>query len=72
MAWLCSANLPVILILISLIILSGLIIRYQVQIRRSKEAEFDWNLQILAGLSILAIISLGLFITYTFFRFGKC
>jgi hypothetical protein len=72
MLLLCSSRFPLIIIFTSLILLVGLLIRYQIQVRRSKEAEFDWNLQLLAALSILAFLGLGAFVANLFIHFGSC
>ena len=72
MTGLCSPLFPVIIILASVIVLVGLLIRYRIQARRNKEAEFDWNLQLMTALSILAVISLAVYLAYTFIHFGRC
>ncbi|MBE0695660.1 MAG: hypothetical protein IH586_01940 [Anaerolineaceae bacterium] len=68
----CSFLFPVIMILTCLTILIGLLVRYRIQVRRSKEAEFDWNLQLLAALAILAFLGLGAFLANLFIHFGSC
>ena len=72
MAWLCSPHLPIFMILAILMILSGVLVTYQVRVRRSKDLEVDWNHQLLAAMIILSGISLALFIGFIFIHFGRC
>jgi hypothetical protein len=69
---LCVKFFPILLISASLVTLAGLGLRYRFQLQRSKEAEFDWNLQLLAVLSVLAFLGLGIFVASLFIRFGRC